>query len=67
MIIGPNARPSWTLESAARMKTDFLGLATEYPLWDGAALLAQNPIALLSLILAIAVMFTLGVVYDRPG
>jgi len=44
-----------------------LGLATEYPLWDGAALLAQNPIALLSLILAIAVMFTLGVVYDRPG
>jgi len=49
------------------MKTDFLGLATEYPLWDGAALLAQNPIALLSLILAIAVMFTLGVIYDRPG
>ena len=53
--------------SAARMKTDFLGLATEYPLWDGGALLAQNPIALLSLIFAIAVMFTLGVVYDRPG
>ena len=40
------------------MKTDFLGLATEYPLWDGAALLAQNPIALLSLFFAIGVMFT---------
>jgi len=49
------------------MKTDFLGLGTEYPLWDGAALLAQSPIALLSLIFAIAVMFTLGVVYDRQG
>jgi hypothetical protein len=49
------------------MKTDFLGLGTEYPLWDGAASLAQNPIALLSVIFAIAVMFTLGVVYDRRG
>ena len=49
------------------MKTDFLGLGTEYPLWDGAALLAQSPIALLSLIFAIALMFTLGVVYDRQG
>jgi hypothetical protein len=49
------------------MKTEFLGLATEYPPWDGAALLAQNPIALLSFIFAIALMFTLGVVYDRQG
>jgi hypothetical protein len=49
------------------MKTEFPGLATEYPLWDGAALLAQNPIALLSFIFAISQMFTLGVVYDRQG
>jgi hypothetical protein len=34
-------------------------------LWDGAVSLAENPIALTSVIVSLAVMFTLGVVYDH--
>jgi hypothetical protein len=49
------------------MKKDFLEVAKEFPLWDGAASLAQNPIALLSVIFGIALMFTLIVVYGRRG
>ena len=44
------------------MKKHFLELAAEYPLWDGAASFAKNPIALLSVIFGIALMFTLIVV-----
>jgi hypothetical protein len=33
-------------------------------LWDGALSLAQNPIALLSVTVSLAVMFTLGTIYD---
>ena len=46
----------------AQMKKHFLELAMEYPLWDGAASFAKNPIALLSVIFGIALMFTLIVV-----
>jgi len=49
------------------MKKDFLESTMEFPLWDGAASLAQNPIALLSVIFGIALMFTLIVVYGRRG
>jgi len=49
----------------AQMKKHFLELAAEYPLWDGAASFAKNPIALLSVIFGIALMFTLIVVYGR--
>ena len=33
--------------------------------WDGALSLAQNPVALLSIILSMAVMFTLAAVYEQ--
>ena len=34
-------------------------------LWDGAVSLAQNPVALLSIILSIALMFTLATIYEH--
>ena len=34
-------------------------------LWDGAVSLAQNPVVLLSIILSMAVMFTLAAVYEQ--
>jgi hypothetical protein len=34
-------------------------------LWDGAVSLAANPIAFLSAIISIAVMFTLATIYKR--
>jgi len=37
----------------------------DHLLWEGLVVLAQNPIALLSVIVALAVMFTLGTVYDH--
>ena len=37
----------------------------DHLLWEGLVVLAQNPIALLSVVVALAVMFTLGTVYDH--
>ena len=37
----------------------------EHLLWDGAVSLAQNPVALLSIIFSMAVMFTLAAVYEQ--
>ena len=37
----------------------------EHLLWDGAVSLAQNPVALLSIILSIALMFTLATIYEH--
>ena len=34
-------------------------------LWDGALSLAQNPVVLMSIIVSLAVMFTLGAIYDH--
>jgi hypothetical protein len=34
-------------------------------MWDGAVSLAQNPVALLSIMLSMAVMFTLAAVYEQ--
>ena len=34
-------------------------------LWDGALSLAQNPVVLMSVIVSLAVMFTLGAIYDH--
>jgi hypothetical protein len=34
-------------------------------LWDGAVSLGQNPVALLSIILSIALMFTLATIYEH--
>jgi len=34
-------------------------------LWDGALSLAQNPVVLMSVIVSLAVMFTLGTIYDH--
>jgi len=34
-------------------------------LWDGALSLAQNPVVLMSIIVSLAVMFTLGTIYDH--
>jgi hypothetical protein len=34
-------------------------------LWDGAVSLAQNPVALLSIMLSIALMFTLATIYEH--
>ena len=42
-----------------------MGLAMGDLLWDGALSLAQNPIALLSVTVSLAVMFTLGTIYDH--
>ena len=37
----------------------------DHLLWEGLVLLAQNPVALMSVVVALAVMFTLGTVYDH--
>ena len=37
----------------------------DHLLWEGLVALAQNPIALMSVVVALAVMFTLGTVYDH--
>jgi len=37
----------------------------DHLLWEGLVVLAQNPIALMSVVVALAVMFTLGTVYDH--
>ena len=34
-------------------------------LWDGALSLARNPVVLMSVIVSLAVMFTLGTIYDH--
>jgi hypothetical protein len=34
-------------------------------LWDGAVSLAQNPIALLSIMISMGVMFTLATIYEN--
>ena len=34
-------------------------------LWDGALSLAQNSVVLMSVIVSLAVMFTLGTIYDH--
>ena len=34
-------------------------------LWDGARSLAQNPVVLMSVIVSLAVMFTLRTIYDH--
>ena len=34
-------------------------------LWDGAVSLAQTPVVLMSVIVSLAVMFTLGTIYDH--
>ena len=39
----------------------------DHLLWEGLVVLAQNPIALMSVVVALAVMFTLGTVYDHSG
>jgi len=39
----------------------------DHLLWEGLVVLAQNPIALLSVIVSIALMFTLGTIYDHLG
>ena len=59
--------PAAPISLLAQMKKIFLEVAMEFPLWDGAASLAQNLIALLSVIFGIALMFTLIVVYGRRG
>ena len=33
--------------------------------WDGAISLAQNPIALLSIMISMGVMFTLATIYEK--
>ena len=37
----------------------------DHLLWEGLVVLAQNPIALLSVIVSIALMFTLAAVYEQ--
>ena len=37
----------------------------DHLLWEGLVVLAQNPIALMSVVVALAVMFTLGTIYDH--
>ena len=37
----------------------------DHLLWKGLVVLVQNPIALLSVVVALAIMFTLGTVYDH--
>jgi hypothetical protein len=34
-------------------------------LWDGAVALAQNPIALLSIMISMGVMFTMAAIYEN--